>query len=304
MLLLWLKRESKETVPVKWFDYAAPESVGEAVELLTAHPGARMLAGGTDLLVQLRSGRQQTDLVVDVKRIPELNTVHYDPKLGLTLGAAVPCYRVYRDDAIPRHYPALAEVASLIGGTQIQGRASIGGNLCNAAPSADSVPLLIAFGATCQIAGTNRTRELAVEDFCLAPGRNALQPGELLVSLHLPAPQPHSGARYLRFIPRNEMDIAVAGAGVEVVLDNGTFRSARIALASVAPTPLFVPEANLALAGKPVHEFSIATAAAVARSAAKPITDMRGTAEYRRHLCGVLTRRALEAAVERARKGK
>ncbi len=289
---------------MKWFDYAAPASVGEAVGLLTAHPGARLLAGGTDLLVQLRAGRRETDLVVDVKRIPELNAIHYDPKHGLTLGAAVPCYRIYGDGTIARNYPALAEVASLIGGTQIQGRASIGGNLCNAAPSADSVPLLIAFGASCEIAGTKGTRTMAVEDFCLAPGRNALQPGELLVSFHLPAPKPHSGARYLRFIPRNEMDIAVAGVGVEVVLENGTFRSARIALAAVAPTPLFVPEAEEALAGKPVNESSIAAAAAVARSAAKPITDMRGTAEYRRHLCAVLTRRALEAAVERARKGK
>jgi len=288
---------------VKWFDYAAPLSVGEAVGLLISHPGARLLAGGTDLLVQLRSGRKETDLVIDIKHIQELNALHYDPKLGLTLGAAVPCYRIYGDGTIARTYPALAEVASLIGGTQIQGRASIGGNLCNAAPSADSVPLLIALGATCQISGPKGARELAVEDFCLAPGRNALQPGELLVSLHLPAPKPHSGARYLRFIPRNEMDIAVAGAGVEVVLENGTFLSARIALAAVGPTPLFVPEAEEALAGKPVNESSIAAAAAVARSAARPITDMRGTAEYRRHLCAVLTRRALEAAVERARKG-
>ncbi len=288
---------------MKWFDYAAPLSVGEAVGLLISHPGARLLAGGTDLLVQLRSGRKETDLVIDIKHVQELNAIHHDPKLGLTLGAAVPCYRIYGDGTIARTYPALAEVASLIGGTQIQGRASIGGNLCNAAPSADSVPLLIALGATCQISGPKGARELAVEDFCLAPGRNALQPGELLVSLHMPAPKPHSGARYLRFIPRNEMDIAVAGAGVEVVLENGTFLSARIALAAVGPTPLFVPEAEEALAGKPVNESSIAAAAAVARSAARPITDMRGTAEYRRHLCAVLTRRALEAAVERARKG-
>lgn len=289
---------------MKWFDYAAPTSIGETIGLLTSHPNARLLAGGTDLLVQLRAGRKETDLVVDVKRIPELNALHYDPKAGLTLGAAVPCYRIYGNVEVSRHYPALAEVAALIGGTQIQGRASIGGNLCNAAPSADSVPLLIAFGATCHIVGPKSAREIPVEDFCTAPGQNVLQSGELLVSLHLPVPKPNSGARYLRFIPRNEMDIAVAGAGVEVVLENGTFRSARIALAAVAPTPLFVREAGDALAEKPVNEASIAAAAAAARSAAKPITDMRGTADYRRHLCAVLTRRALETAIQRAREAK
>jgi CO/xanthine dehydrogenase FAD-binding subunit len=289
---------------VKWFDYATPASVGEAVGLLTAHPNARLLAGGTDLLVQLRAGRKETDLVVDLKRIPELNAIEYDPGRGLSIGAAVPCYRIYRDQTVARAYPALVELASLIGGTQIQGRASLGGNLCNAAPSADSAPLLIALGATCRVAGALGTREIAVEDFCTGPSRTVLQAGELLVSLHLPPPPAHSGARYLRFIPRNEMDIAVAGAGVEVVLDDGKFRSARIALAAVAPTPLFVREAGEALAGQPVNEASIARAAEIARASAKPITDMRGTAEYRRHLCGVLTRRAIEAAVERAREGK
>ena len=286
---------------MKWFDYAAPASVAEAVGLLTAHPSARLLAGGTDLLVQLRAGRKETDLVVDAKHIPELNTISYDGASGLTLGAAVPCYRIYKDRNVTETYPSLAEIASLIGGTQIQGRASIGGNLCNAAPSADSVPLLIALGASCRIAGPRGPREVAVEDFCTAPGRTVLQPGELLVSLHLPPREPHSGARYLRFIPRNEMDIAVAGAGVQVVLENGRFRSARVALAAVAPTPLFVREAGEALAGSAVDEGSIAAAAEIARKSARPITDMRGTADYRSHLCGVLTRRALEAAVSRAR---
>jgi len=289
---------------VKWFDYTAPASAGEAVGLLTSHPGARLLAGGTDLLVQLRAGRKETDLVVDLKRIPELNAIEYDAVAGLTIGAAVPCYRIYRDPAVARAYPALVELASLIGGTQIQGRASLGGNLCNAAPSADSVPLLIALRATCRIFGAGGAREIAVEDFCTAPARTVLQPGELLVSFHLPPRAPQSGARYLRFIPRNEMDIAVAGAGVEVVLDNGTFRSARIALASVAPTPLFVREAGDALVGQPVNDASIARAADIARASAKPITDMRGTTDYRRHLCSVLTRRALEDAVQRAREGK
>jgi CO/xanthine dehydrogenase FAD-binding subunit len=289
---------------VNWFDYAAPATVGEAVALMTAHPSARLLAGGTDLLVQLRAGRKGTDFVIDLKRIPELNAIDYEAARGLTLGAAVPCYRIYRDQNVARAYPSLVEVASLIGGTQIQGRASIGGNLCNAAPSADSAPLLIALGAICRITGPSGTREVAVENFCTGPGRNVLQPGELLVALHLPAPQRHSGARYLRFIPRNEMDIAVAGVGVEVVLDDGKFRSARIALSSVAPTPLYVREAGDALAGHPVNEESIAAAGEIARKSAEPITDMRGTAEYRRHLCAVLTRRALEAAVKRAREGK
>ena len=289
---------------MKWFDYAAPASVAEAVELLATRPRARMLAGGTDLLVQLRSGRVETDLIIDVKRIPELNELCYDAGRGLTLGAAVPCCRIYGDRAASRAYPALSEVASLIGGMQIQSRATIGGNLCNAAPSADAVPLLIACGATCRIAGRNGTREIEVENFCTGPGQTVLEPGELLVSLHLPPPSARSGARYLRFIPRNEMDIAVAGAGVQVVLEDGVFRSARIALAAVAPAPLFVREAGESLAGKPANAESIRAAAEIARASAKPITDMRGTADYRRHLCSVLTRRALEAAVERAREGR
>jgi carbon-monoxide dehydrogenase medium subunit len=289
---------------VKWFDYAAPVSLQETVSLLAQQPGAALLAGGTDLLVQLRSGRKQPELVVDIKRIPELNELGFNPKHGLTLGAAVPCYRIYGDRAVARAYPALAEVAALIGGTQIQGRASIGGNLCNASPSADSVPLLIALGATCRVLGSAGERQIPVEQFCQAPGLSVLQPGELLVSLHLPAPRPNSGSRYLRFIPRNEMDIAVAGAGVEVILENGNFRSARIALAAVAPTPLYVAEAGEALAGSAVDELSIAKAAEIASAAASPITDMRGTADYRRRLCGVLTRRALEAAIQRAREAK
>jgi CO/xanthine dehydrogenase FAD-binding subunit len=293
-----------EETPLKWFDYEAPESLSRALALMAAHPGARPLAGGTDLLVQLRSGRKETGYVVDVKRVPELNEIAYDPERGLTLGAAVPCYRIYGSAAVARAYPSLADVAALIGGTQIQGRASIGGNLCNAAPSADSIPLLIALGARCRIASPGGTREIAVEDFCTAPGRTVLEPGELLVSIHLPPPAPDSGARYLRFIPRNEMDIAVAGAGVQVVLNNGSFRSVRIALASVAPTPLFVREASDELAGKPVNAASLAQAAELASQAARPITDMRGTADYRRHLCGVLTRRALEAAIEKAREAR
>jgi len=285
---------------VKWFDYAAPTSLAAAITLRAEHPGSRLLAGGTDLLAQLRSGRIETAFVIDVKRIPELNVLQYDPGGGLTLGAAVPCYRIYQDAAVSRAYPSLAEAAGLIGGTQIQGRASLGGNLANAAPSADSTPLLIALGAVCRIVGPGGERMVAVEDFCTGPGRTVLGPLELLVSLHIPAKPARSGAKYLRFIPRNEMDIAVAGAGVAVTLDDGVIRSARIALAAVAPTPLFVREAGDLLQGQPPAPEIIGRAAALAGEAARPITDMRGDIEYRRHLCAVLTRRALNAAIAKA----
>ena len=287
---------------MKWFDYECPRTVDAAVALLaTPDKSVRALAGGTDLIVQLRAGRREADLVVDVKEIPALNELSYDADAGLTLGAAVPCYRVYENSWVKNAYPGLVDAASLIGGTQIQGRASIGGNLANAAPSADAVPALIALSATCVIAGPNGERVVPVEEFAIAPGKTQLQPGELLVSLRFPAPAPHTGSSYLRFIPRNEMDIAVVGAGVIVVLNGDSFISARIALAAVAPTPLFVPAAGAALAGKPVNEASIAAAASIAMDAASPISDMRGTAEYRRHLCGVLVKRALKIAIERAR---
>ena len=180
---------------------------------------ARALAGGTDLLVQLRGGRRTADLVVDMKDIPELNELSYDAGNGLTIGAATACYQIYQDQAVASAYPGLVDSASLIGSIQIQGRASIGGNLCNSAPSADAVPAVIALGGVANIAGPNGTRQVAVEDFCTGPGRNVLEPGEILVSIHVPAPQANSGANYLRFIPRNEMDIAVAGVGTSVVLD-------------------------------------------------------------------------------------
>lgn len=287
---------------MKWFDYASPHSVREAVDLLAeAGDNGRILAGGTDLLVQMRAGRFAPSLVVDVKNIPELNELTYDPEVGLTIGAAVPCYKVYNNHAVSHAYPGLIDTASLIGGTQIQGRATLGGNLCNAAPSGDSIPAMIALQGVARVVGPNGSRDVAVEDFCTGPGQNVLQNGEVLVSLHFPAPVQNSGARYLRFIPRNEMDIAVAGVGVSVVLSNGNIQSARLSLASVAPTPLFVKEAGEAIAGKPANEETVEIAAQIARDAARPITDMRGTADYRRHLCAVLTRRALNTAIERAK---
>ena len=289
---------------MKDFEYTAPHSVGEAVSLL-AEKGSRamVLAGGTDILVQLRSGRRTIDRLVDVKNIPETNELSYTPQDGLQLGAAVPCYRIYQNHAVSEAYPGLIDCAALIGGIQIQGRASLGGNLCNAAPSADGIPPLIVLGATCHVAGPNGTRTVAAEDFCTAPGQNVLEDGEFLVSVHIPPPVARSGAHYLRFIPRNEMDIAVAGVGSSVVLDpsGGSFVSARVSLASVAPTPLYVKEAGDALAGKDVSDEAIEEAAEAAMAAAKPISDMRGTIPQRKHLVGVLTRRTLKGAIDRAR---
>ena len=286
-----------------WIDFASPHSVREAVDLLyDADGGARVLAGGTDLLVQLRGGRfDDVNLVVDGKSIPELNEITYDPEGGLTLGAAVPCYRVYGNAAISRAYPGLIDAASLIGGTQIQGRASFGGNLCNSTPSGDSIPAMIAHSAVANIAGPSGNRQVAVEDFCTGPGSNVLGRGEMLVSISFPAPSSGFGANYMRFIPRNEMDIAVAGAGTSVVLDNGNIKSARVALAAVAPTPLYVSAIGDAIAGKPANEETLAEAGQMARDAARPITDMRGTVEYRKHLCDVLTRRSLQIAIDRAK---
>jgi carbon-monoxide dehydrogenase medium subunit len=290
---------------LKWTDYEKAESVEEAVRLLAAGGGsARAMAGGTDLLPKARGGVFETNLIVDVKAIPELNVLSYDSGNGLTLGAAVPCYKIYSDADVKAHYPGLLDAATLIGGIQIQGRASIGGNLCNAVPSADSIPALIALGATANIEGPDGSRQVAVEDFCTGPSKNVLKTGELLVSLSIPAPAANSGARYLRFIPRNEMDIAVAGVGVSVELDNGNFKSARLALAAVGPTPLFVKAVGTALAGKPANDETIAAAGQIAKDAATPITDMRGTVEYRKHLCDVLTRRALSTAINRAKGGE
>ena len=288
------------------FDFVAAKSIDEAVSILNEHGDrARIIAGGTDILVMMRAGRRLADVVIDVKDIPELGNLSYSAGSGLNLGAAVPCYSIYQDAAISAAYPGLIDTATLIGGIQIQGRASIGGNLCNAAPSGDSIPAVIALGGVCNIAGPSGTRQLPAEDFCTAPGQNALQRGEMLVSIDFPAPVPNSGANYQRFIPRNEMDIAVAGVGSSVVLDAGgqNFVSGRVALASVAPTPVFSRAAGDSLAGKPVSDEAIREASELAMADAKPINDMRGTIRQRIHLIGVLTRRTLNNAVDRARGG-
>ena len=285
-------------------DYVSAGSVKEVMGLLASHNGrARLLSGGTDLLVQIREKRRKADLLIDLKKIAELTSIHYDPQAGLWIGAAASCSEIRRTPSVFERYPGLVDAIRLIGGVQIQSRATVGGNLCNASPAADSIPALIVHNAKCLIVNSSGTYEIAVEAFCVAPGRNVLKDEEFLLAVVVPMIPENFGAHYLRFIPRNEMDIAVAGAGASVTLDETKQKilSARIALGAVAPTPLLVEEAGSFLAGKEITQENIWKAAEIAQAAARPISDLRGTAEHRTHLCGVLTRRALEKAIERAR---
>ena len=297
-------RLNKEIDVLQAFDYIPAKTVDEVVALLAEQGDqAKPLSGGTDLIVLVREGRRQLELMVDIKDIPETNVLSYDPGTGLNLGAAVPCYKIYADDTICGAYPGLIDAVSIIGSTGIQGRASVGGNLCNASPAADTIPPLIVLETTCVIAGPNGTREVPVEQFCTGPGQTVLERGEFLLSFKIPPPEKNSSSHYLRFIPRNEMDIAVVGAGASVVLNDAktSFVSARIGLAAVAPTPLFAEEASALLAGKEVSDEAINEAAEAAKAIARPISDMRGTIEQRIHLVGVLTRRALNGAIQRVK---
>lgn len=282
--------------------YARATSVDEAVQMLRdGGDVARVLAGGTDVIVLARERRRDIDLFVDIKHIPDLIGINYKAGQGLTLGAATPLYEVYNHPDVKAHYPALVEASHVIGGTAIQGRASLGGNLANSSPAADGIPAMIALGGTAHIAGPNGRRDVPIAEFCTAPGRNVLETGEFIVSLSFPDPAANSGSAWERFIPRNEMDIAVTNAGVYLALDGDTVADARVAIGAVAPTPLLVPAAAEALIGKPLTDETIEAAAEAARQAANPITDMRGTADQRRHLAGVLVKRVLNKAAARAR---
>ncbi len=283
--------------------YEAPRSIGEAVELLKSSngAGARVLAGGTDLLVQMRLGQRSPEVIVDVKRIPELLTTTLDDE-GLRLGASVCAAEIFENEQIKALYPGLAEATDLIGSTQIQGRASLGGNLCNGSPAADAVPALIALGAECIVAGPDGQRSVPAESFTTGPGETVLKEGELLVEFRIARPAPRSADAYLRFIPRSEMDIAVVGAGVNLTLDaNGICSAARVCLGAVAPTAILVPAAAEALIGTPVDEQALQRAGEASSAAANPIDDKRGTIVYRKKVAGVLTRRAAAIAAERAR---
>jgi carbon-monoxide dehydrogenase medium subunit len=278
--------------------------VDEAIALLEKGGAtARVLAGGTDIIVQARERRREVRLFVDIKAIPETQGISYDADGGLTVGAATPCYLIYTNDTVKRLYPALVEAASVIGGVAIQGRASLGGNLCNSGPAADSVPAMIVLDGVATIAGPKGRRTVKIEDFNTGPGRNVLEQGEFVVSINFPSPAPNSGAAWQRFIPRNEMDIAVVNAGSYVRFDGNNVSAAKIAIGAVAPTCLLVPDAAAAIVGKPLTDETIKAAGEAAKNTARPIDDMRGTIKQRRHLSAVLVERTLREAAQRARGG-
>jgi CO/xanthine dehydrogenase FAD-binding subunit len=282
--------------------YEAPESLEGAVTLLAAANGeARVLAGGTDLLVQMRADVVDPELIVDIKKIRETRTIT-EERGGWRIGAAVTGAELKEHAKLKQAWPGVVEAANLIGSTQVQGRATLGGNLCNGSPAADSVPALIAAGATATLAGPQGKRDLPVEDVMLGPRQLALRKGEIVVSFLLPPLPPRSADAYLRFIPRTEMDIAVVGAGVSLTIDGaGTITAARVSLGAVAPRVLLVAEAAQAIIGSPLDEAAQERLTAAARAACRPIDDKRGTTEFRVDVAGVLARRAASIALERAR---
>lgn len=281
--------------------YESPDTLEAAAKLLaTASGNARVLAGGTDLLVQLRAEILTPDLVVDIKRIAETRTVK-EENGGFRVGAAVTGAELKEHAKLKAAWPGVVEAANLIGSTQVQGRATMGGNLCNGSPAADSVPALIAAGAVATIVGPTGRRELKVEDVMLAPRKLALQKGEIIASFFLPARPAKASDAYLRFIPRTEMDIAVVGCGVSLALDaSGTCTAARMGLGAVAARPLLVDAS--ALVGTKVDDAALEKLAAAARAACNPIDDKRGTKEFRIDVAGVLAKRTALIALERARK--
>jgi CO/xanthine dehydrogenase FAD-binding subunit len=281
--------------------YRAPRTIDEAIHALAgANGGGRLLAGGSDLLVQLRSGRTKPALIVDLKRIPGLIGIRTEDD-AFVIGAATPCAQIGEHAALRAAWPGVVEAACLIGSTQVQGRATLAGNLCNASPAADSVPALLAAGASCVIAGPAGRREVPVGAIPTGPGQTSLQRGDLVLEIRLPRRPPRSADAYLRFIPRTEMDIAVVGAGVNLTLDpQGVCTDAAVALGAVAPTAILVPEAAAALVGTRLDADALRRLDLAARNAARPITDKRGTAAFRTTVAGVLARRAATIAYQRA----
>jgi CO/xanthine dehydrogenase FAD-binding subunit len=285
--------------------YEAPDTLQAAVALLAGATGtSRILAGGTDVIVQMETDLIEPALLVDIKKIRETREIAGENG-GFRIGAAVPAMEIVEHAAFSKAWPGVVDGVKLIGSIQVKGRATMGGNLCNASPAADSVPALIAAGAVARIVGSRGVREVPVEQIPAGPGKTSLAADEIVVSFLLPARPPHSGDAYQRFTPRTEMDIAVVGVGINLTLDaGGTCRAARVALGAVAPTALLVPEAAAALIGTPVDEAALARLAAAASAACRPIDDKRGTREYRIKVAGVLARRTAAQALERARQSR
>ncbi len=279
--------------------YHAPKSIKEAVKLMAASKGkGRILAGGTDLLVQMKSGAAAPGIIIDVKKIPEMIGI-VEKKGAFTIGAATPAAVMGEHKKLRKAWPGVVEAVNLIGSTQVQGRASAGGNLCNASPAADSVPALVAAGCTVTVAGPKGKREVPVEKFTAGPGKTTLKPGEIVVSLKLPARPKNASDAYLRLIPRTEMDIAVVGVGVSLTMKGDTVTDARVGLGAVAPTVLLVDKAAKALVGSKLDDAALDAAAAACSAACKPIDDKRGTIKYRTKIAGVLLKRAALIARDR-----
>ena len=286
------------------YAYQAPTSVDEALSVLGSENAAgnrtQILAGGTDVMVQMRSIDKGARTFVDVKHVAEANALSIGDD-EIFIGAAIASAELNENAELKGILPGLIEAADLIGSTQIQGRATIGGNLCNSSPAGDTIPALIACGAVCVIASAGGNREVPTEDFVTGVGTNVLDPTEFLIGFRIPRPKGRSSDAYLRFIPRTEMDIAVCGAGVALTLDgSGTCTAAKVSIGAVAITALVVPDAGAALVGTQVDDAALAAAAEASSALAKPITDKRGTVEYRRKVVGVLTKRAAAIARDRA----
>ena len=283
------------------FELAVPGSVDECLQILAKRgPDTKVVAGGTDLLPQLKNGVLKPGWVVDLSAVAELRAISDAPDGGLRIGASVTARELELDARVRSRFPALAESAAMVGSVQVRNLATLGGNLCNAAPSADMAPPLLALDAEAVIAGPSGQRRVSMASFFLGVRRTVLAPGELLLEIVVPAPGAHSGGNYLRHTPRRELDIAVVGVASQVTLTGGKCTTARIALAAVAPVPLRATDAEQALVGQPLTPQQIERAAELASGAARPIDDHRGSIEFRNHLVRVLTRRTLTTALERA----
>jgi len=286
---------------VRRFELLLPESVEDCLRILAQRgPETKLLAGGTDLLPQLKNGLLKPARVIDLSGVARLRTIEPADGQGLRIGSAVTARTLELDRNVRARYLSLAESGALVGSVQVRNLATLGGNLCNAAPSADMAPPLLALDAEAVIVGPKGERRVPIETFFTGVRKTVLAPDELLIELSVPATGAHSGGNYLRHTPRRELDIAVVGVASQLTLANGVCTKARIALAAVAPVPVRATAAERALEGQAVTPDRIARAAELAIEAARPISDQRGSAEFRRHLVRVLTRRTLTTALARA----